>query len=265
MTPLVSTGTAGGGPASTVTLLCVPHLAGNAAVFSGWGSRPLAGVAVVPAELPGRGRRVREAPLTSIAAIVDDLAARYSDVWTGAFALYGHSMGAIVSYELARLLCELGRPPAALIVGACRSPMVPVDHGSTHARPDVEVLDYLRRQSGTPGAVFDSAELAALVLAVARADLEAWETYVYRAGPALPTPITAVGGTHDPGIDRRDLEGWRACTFGEFRVELLEGDHFFAKTSRAALLQLIGRALSHVGDGRDIPTAVAAAARGSRS
>jgi medium-chain acyl-[acyl-carrier-protein] hydrolase len=247
------------GPSPAITLLCVPHLAGNPAVFRGWSALLPTDVAVVPAELRGRGRRVAEAALTSIPAIVEDLAQRHAAVWSGSFALYGHSMGAIVAYETCRLLCELGTPPAALIVGACPAPQVYTDHRSSRGRSDAQVVEYLRIQNGTPDAVFDAPELAALVLRVARADLEAWDTYVHRPGPPLPTSITAVGGTQDGGVDRRALEAWRSRTSGEFRVELVEGDHFFVQTSRIALLEVISGVLRSAA-GRPAESAVVATA-----
>ena len=256
-------GTTRDGLAPAITLLCLPHLAGNPVVFSGWDSLLPAGVTVVSAELPGRGRRLSETALTSIPAIVEDLVGRYADVWSRPFALYGHSMGAIVAYEAGRLLCELGTPPAALIVAGCAAPQLVAEHPPWHERSDAEVVEYLRTQQGTPEAVLESPELAAIVIRVARADLEAWETYAYRPGPRLPTPITAVGGTRDPGVDPAALKAWRSCTSGEFRVELVEGDHFFVQTSRAALLDVIGRALRR-GSGHPDEAVAAASAEDRR-
>jgi medium-chain acyl-[acyl-carrier-protein] hydrolase len=226
-----------------MTLLCVPHLAGNPAMFSGWSAALAPDVAVVPAELPGRGRRVGERPLTSIAAIVDDLASHYRTLWSGSFAFYGHSMGAIVAYELTRLLSDLGTRPAALIVGASRAPQEFTDARPTIARSDAGLIDYLRSQSGTPEAVFESPELAALVLRDARADLEAWETYVAHAGTPLATPITVLGGTRDPGVQRSDLELWRALTSGSFEVAVVDGDHFFAQQAPSSVIEVVRRAL----------------------
>ena len=239
-----STGAATGDPASTTSVLCIPHLAGNATVFSGWGFEASARLAVVPAELPGRGRRLRERPLTSIQAIVEDLAQRYAEVWTGSFALYGHSMGAIVAYELARLLTELGSRPIALIVGASPAPALSAPDHSIHEQADRQVVEYLRTRNGTPAAVIESPELAAIVLRVARADLEALETYVYRPGPPLTIPITAVAATHDAHVHPLDLEMWRACTSDQFQLELIAGGHFFAQASREVVLEVIERALN---------------------
>jgi medium-chain acyl-[acyl-carrier-protein] hydrolase len=185
-------------------------------------------------------------------------------VWSrSSYALYGHSMGAIVAYEAGRLLWELGTPPAALIVAACAAPQLAGERPSWRERSDADVVEYLRTQNGTPGAVLDSPDLAAVVLRVARADLEAWETYAYRPGPALPVPITAVGGTRDPGVDPRALAAWRSCTSGQFRMELIEGDHFFVQTSRVALLEVIGEAL-RPGSGPPVEGVFAASAADRR-
>jgi surfactin synthase thioesterase subunit len=152
-------------------------------------------------------------------------------------------MGAIVAYELAQLLSQLGTYPAALIVGASRAPQEFADARPTLARSDAELVDYLRSHNGTSEAVFASPELASLVLRDARADLEAWESYVARPGPRLTIPIMAVGGMRDPDVQRGDLEAWRACTSGSFRVEIVDGDHFFAQRAPSSVIEVVRRAL----------------------
>jgi medium-chain acyl-[acyl-carrier-protein] hydrolase len=123
-------------PAAAPALVCIPHLGGNAALFGWWASRLATDVRVLPVQLPGRGSRGAERPLRSIAEIVDALALNVGPELGVRYALYGHSLGALVAFEFARLMGEeLGRPPEHLFVGACRAPDAPLDrpflHGSS--------------------------------------------------------------------------------------------------------------------------------------
>ncbi len=213
--------------ASRIALLCIPHLAGNASTFELW--RPhLLGVDIRPAELPGRYRRAREAPATSIAAIVEDLASRHRDVWTRPFAIYGQSMGAIVAFELAGALERLGTTPRHLIVAASWPPDEIPSEDDIDVTDDEQVFAYLRCLGGTPASVMDEPGLRAHLLSAARPDLEAWTAYRHHRGPPLRAPVTAIAGLHDGIVDSSVMRNWRRYTTGPFAFVPIDADHFFA-------------------------------------
>jgi surfactin synthase thioesterase subunit len=234
-----STGTPGA--AATPSLICLPHLGGNAAVFGWFAARLAPEVRVLPVQLPGHGSRSGERALTSIDEIADALILGLREELRGPTVLYGHSFGALVAFELARrLVAGLGHPPAHLVVGACRAPDAPLDRPQLHGSPDADVLDYLRSMDGTPPSLVDDADLRALVLPSVRADLEAWETYRFVPAAPLSMPITALAGRADRSVEAAELRGWAPHTGGGFGLRTVEGGHFFlrdARTEVAAILR----------------------------
>lgn len=227
----------------TPALVCIPHLGGNAAVF-GWLSTRLApGVRVLPVQLPGRGSHAAERPLASVPEIVDAMAIAIAPELAGPYALYGHSLGALLAFEFARLMGGgLGRPPEHLFVGACRAPDVALDRPFLHDAPDTAILEYLSAMDGTPDALIADAELRAAVLPAVRADLEAWETYRFVSSGPIAVPITAIAGSSDPSLRPADMRGWARQTSGVFRLITVPGGHFFIRDAREEILNLVASA-----------------------
>src|SRR5262249_45752953 len=142
------------------------------------------------------------------------------------FAFLGHSMGALVAFELARRLrTTRGLEPRHLFVSGARAPHVPSREPVVHDLPDAEFLTALRHFGGTPGDVLESAELMALVAPAVRADFEVCETYAYRKGPRLTCPVTVFGGRRDRLVTRADLDAWSSQTTGACEIHLLAGGH----------------------------------------
>ena len=159
------------------------------------------------------------------------------------FALFGHSMGALIAFELARHVSrEYKAQPVHLFVSGRCSPQ-------TNSEPldpklfDSELPEMLRRNNGTPEEVLENPELMELVLPVLRADVALCKSYVYAPKPPFSFPITAFGGFDDHGVVRRYIEGWREHTTGPFVLRMLPGDHFFLNTSRLLLLEAISKEL----------------------
>jgi surfactin synthase thioesterase subunit len=224
-------------------LLCIPHLGGNAAVFGWWSMRLAPGVRVLPVQLPGRGSRSAERPLRSIAEIAEALALNVAPELRGTYALYGHSLGAIIAFEFARVMDALGRPPEHLFVGACRAPDAPLDRPFLHDAPDDALLDYLRGMDGTPDALIADAGLRATVLDAVRADLEAWETYRFVEGGRLASPITAIAGADDRSVSAAEMRGWGRHSDGGFRLATVPGGHFFLRDARDEVLGIVASAM----------------------
>ena len=152
------------------------------------------------------------------------------------FAFFGHSMGALVSFELARLLHkEYKCSPSHLFVSGRRAPQVPDPDPPIHTLPNSEFLQELRRLNGTPEAVLQNDELMQLLLPTLRADFAVLETYVYTPQPLLDYPITAFGGLQDPEVCCEVLEAWRDQTRAAFSLHKFPGDHFFLHTAQSLL------------------------------
>ena len=228
------------GAASTPALICIPHAGGNAAAFASWTGRLGPGVRVLAVQLPGHGARAAERPLTSIPDIVDELVLGIARDLPETFAMYGHSFGALVGYEVARLMSgSLGRAPIQLVVGACRPPDALLDRPPLHAASDDRIVEYLASMSGTADELTADPAVRALVLPGVRADLEALETYRHVPGAPVRVPITAIAGADDASLRPAEMRGWAHHTASPFRLATVPGSHFFLRTSRAAVLDVI--------------------------
>lgn len=156
------------------------------------------------------------------------------------FALFGHSLGGLISFELARLLRrDYGKAPVHLFVAGCAAPQLSDSQPPIHNLPEPEFVAELRRLKGTPEGVLRQPELMRMLLPCLRADFEMGATYQYAAGEPLACPISAFGGLADPEISRADLEGWREHMTATFVARMLPGEHFFLLDTRAQLLQMI--------------------------
>lgn len=231
-----------------VRLFCFPYAGGSAAIFRDWPRHLPPDVEVWPALLPGRGPRMAEPPPTRISAMVESLAEAIRPHLDKPFALFGHSMGALIAFELAqRLRTADGGRPARLFVGGCRAPQLPDPDPPTHTGSDAEFIEHLRKLKGTPEEVLNHPELMALMLPLLRADFEAVETYRHTDAPPLACPVSAYGGLRDSAVPREHLEAWRVQTTADFVLRMFDGDHFFIHQAAPQLLRTLGRELSQLG------------------
>jgi medium-chain acyl-[acyl-carrier-protein] hydrolase len=229
-------------------LFCFPYAGGSAAVFRTW-PKALTAVDVRAVQLPGRGGRLREAPHTRVrdlaVAAVDGLGPHFGQP----FALFGHSFGALVAFEMARELRRRGGPqPFHLFISARRGPRRPDPVPPMHGLPEEQFLAEVRaRYGGIPDAILQEPELLALLLPALRADLEAVETYSYEPEAPLDIPISVFGGLDDPWAKLDDLESWRTETAGPFCLTRFPGGHFYFDQAPAPLLEELGGQLALVG------------------
>jgi medium-chain acyl-[acyl-carrier-protein] hydrolase len=231
-------------PGARLRLYCIPYAGGGPGAFRGWPPRLTDRVELRTVVLPGRERRFAEPALDSVQDIADLLAPALAPHLEPPFAVFGHSMGAMVGYELVRRLSASDQPAACFLASGVRAPHVP-DRGPVYHRlPDAGFIDAVRGLGGTPRELLEHEEILELMLPTLRADFRAAETYIRRPAPPLSCPITAFGGAEDHLVAREDLAAWSAHTSERFQLHLLPGDHFFLGTAQDQLLALVNEELA---------------------
>lgn len=227
-------------PRAGVRLFCFPYAGGGASVFRTWPADLPSYFEVYAAQLPGRGARMAESPFTHISAMVASIADGLRPHLSKPFAFFGHSMGAIIGFELARLLRREGRPgPFHLFVSGHAAPQLPDTSRRTYDLPEQELIEELRRLNGTPPEVLAQPELMQLMLPILRADFEVCQTYECSTEPPLDCPVTVFGGMDDVETGRERLEPWREQTSAPFSLKMLPGDHFFLNGAQSQILRVI--------------------------
>ncbi len=214
-------------------------------MYRNWQTALPANVEMICVQPPGRETRIFEQPYTCIHSLIEVMAPVLAEYTDKRFAFFGHSMGALIGFELCRHLRKQSRMgPACLIVSGCAAPHVPNENPLMHNLPDGEFMQKLREYNGTTTAVLDNSELMELCLPGLRADFELCESYTYRDDVALDVPIMAIGGLKDPDVSVQDINDWREHTTGRFRAAMLPGDHFFIDSARPVILQLLSQHLA---------------------
>src|SRR5678815_742280 len=231
-------------PQSRMRLFCFPYAGSTAVVFRNWPQYLPSEIEVCAIQYAGRGSRLAEPLGESVVEVMNEIYQDLQPFLTKPFAFFGHSMGALISYEFARRLQrEQQQGPFQLFVSGCSAPHVRMFDELTYNLPEPEFLAELRRLQGTPEEVLDNAELMQLMMPIIRADFKASQTYEYIPGPPLESPIRAFGGLKDEEVPREKVEAWSEFTAGSFRAQMLPGDHFFLNTSQSLLTRIIAEEL----------------------
>ncbi len=227
-------------PNASVRLFCLPYAGAGATVFRGW-SDLLPQLDVVPVQLPGREGRIGESP----AVDVDKLATALLPHTDRPYAVFGHSFGARLGFELCRALRARGaRPPVWLFVSGAQAPHLPQLKPPASVLPDDEFVERVTELGGTPPEILGDPEMRALALPVLRADFAYVDRYVYEAGSPLTCPITVYAGDRDGETRVDDLWAWAEHTAGAFAVRVLPGDHFFLHSARSQLVSSLAADLA---------------------
>lgn len=225
-------------------LFCFPYAGGGANIYRGWSGRLPPEVEVCPVQLPGRETRLREPPLRRMPPLITALAQALEPYLDLPFCFFGHSMGAVVSIELARHLRRAQRPqPLQLFVSGRRAPQLPDPDPPKYSLPHEEFIAEIKRLGGTPDEALQAEELMQLLIPVLRADCEVIDEYVYQPEPPLSCPISCYGGLQDDEAPREQLEAWAEQTTARFELALFPGGHFFLNEAQGALLQCLSREL----------------------
>lgn len=231
-------------PQASLRLFCFSYAGGRAAVFRAWPDDLPTTVEVCPVQLPGRGSRLRETPVTQLSPLVQAIVPALLPHLDKPFAFFGHCVGALVSFELARQLRrQYGLSPVHLCVSGCGTPQIPDPNPPIHALPESAFVEALRRRNRTPERILEHPEMLQLLLPILRADFALYETYTYTSEAPLDCPILAFGGLQDHAVSRERLAAWHEQTKASFLLRMLPGDHFFLHTAQPLLLRILSREL----------------------
>ena len=211
-------------------------------MFRNWREQLPASLIPLGVELPGRGSRFSEPPLTSVDAIAAGAADALEPFCHTPYALFGHSLGAHVAYEVARVLMARGRRPLHLFVSGSRAPHLPPLE-AIHDLPAAQFQRRLTEWGGIPTEVLTEPELLSLLEPMLRADLAASETYRCESPSNLGIPITVFAGMQDSLVPVALASEWAKYTNAYFAFRLLPGNHFFLHSSRETLLSMLPREL----------------------
>ncbi|HEX4726263.1 MAG TPA: GSCFA domain-containing protein [Jatrophihabitans sp.] len=221
-------------------LFYFPYAGGNPAAVLPWQDELGDSVELQVAALPGRGVRLFETPLYDLAELVDRLTDGIAGRTDRPFAFFGHSLGALVAFEVARELRRRGLPgPMCLWAVGCEGPQTRSVKERLHDLPQPELVAALRDYSGTPSEVLDDAELTELLLPGIRADFALSEQYRYQPEPPLELPIIVLRGSDDPYVQADLATGWSRESARPLQEHCFVGDHFFVEPHRDEIIDLV--------------------------
>jgi surfactin synthase thioesterase subunit len=218
-------------------VFCLPHAGAGASAYRAWPHELPSDLQLCAVQLPGRENRLGEPAIDNVPAMVRGLIDGLRPFFDRPFVLFGHSMGALLSYELA---CELRRSaaplPHHLFLSAHRAPHLPGERPHVHNLDAVQFRAELRRLEGTPEAVLENEELMQIAEPILRGDFKLCETYEHVPADPLDVPMSIFGGADDHKVPEAVLRPWQAHSRHPLRLRILQGGHLFVQHSRPALL-----------------------------
>jgi len=224
-------------------LFCFPYAGGRASIFRSWQDALPSDVELCGIQPPGREDRLAEPAYTRLTPLIQTLAEAIYPYLDRPFAFYGHSMGALVSFELARQLRRVyDRHPVRLYLAAYRAPQLPNPNIKIYRLPS-EVFKVILRADGIPETVLQNEELMQVMLPTLRADYELCDTYEYREEAPLACPFSLFGGLEDVRISQADIEAWPIHSRATCDLSMLPGSHLFLHTAQDLLLVEISQNL----------------------
>jgi surfactin synthase thioesterase subunit len=233
-------------PQARLRLFCLPYAGGAASLYRTWHQYLPADIEVCAVQLPGRENRIQERSYTNLVDLIEALIPHLQPILDKPFALFGHSMGALIAYELAQYLQQHRQTPAHLFVSGRRAPLLPEPEMMLHTLPSDEAFlrELQRRYHNIPAVLFEDAELRTLFVPLLRSDLTLVETYQYPERPALPCPLVALGGADDPRASPAELRAWQELTQADFALHCFPGGHFYLNEQVQPLLAIIASYLA---------------------
>ena len=227
-------------------LFCLPFAGGSASLFREWPAWLGPAIDTCPIQLPGREERLAEPAFTRAEALCEALITVLRPLLDRRYALFGHSMGALIAYQLAHDMERLGFSPAHLFVSGQKAPHLPLGRPTSYDLPPDAFQARLRELNGTPEAVLQDPEMMEIISPLLRSDFELSETFQRERRLPLSCPITAFGGTEDAEVAQAELEAWRHETRALFDLRMFPGGHFFLHgAAREITCEILGRLEPH--------------------
>jgi len=233
-------------PDAKLRLFCFAYAGGSAWIFRPWAKQLSANIEVCAVELPGRGKRLAEPALTDLPSLIQILGPQLIPYLDLPFAFFGHSMGALIAFELSRWLRRsVQLSPLHFWASAARAPHLPVPPPFMHTLSDSGFTERLKHYQGTPLSVLNNPELIDLILPTLRADFTLLETYTHQPKAPFTFPITGLWGQQDTIVSKIDVVTWQVHT-SKFSIEAIAGNHFFMQ--QPSFIQKLSSELARLAD-----------------
>ncbi|GAA2404670.1 alpha/beta fold hydrolase [Actinomadura vinacea] len=234
------------GPGKGVPLVCFPHAGGSASYFRPLSAASRSDLRVLALQYPGRQDRLRDRLLSTVDEYADEAFTALEPLMDRPVAFFGHSMGAVIAFEVATRMKERrGAAPVALFASGRRAPSTHRDE-KVHKGGDAALIAELDRLSGTDRRVLRDEDVLRMVLPSMRSDYRAVETYRHRPGPKLDCPVVVLAGEDDPRVDMDEAKAWGDHTTGAFEVCTFPGGHFYLADQWEALVEVVSRRLDDI-------------------
>ncbi len=234
-------------PNASKRIFCFPYAGGSAAIiYRKWTFDLPEEFEVLPVEYPGRGARLQESLKLEMSSLVDELIASIETYLDKPFLFFGHSMGALVSYELTRKLGQLQLPlPEKLFLSSHSAPQITKRTPIMHKLPKNEFIRELKELNGMPKEFFESEELLDIFLPIIKADYTVCETYKFDSASKLNMPFVAIRGINDETVLAEDMIDWGKLTENKFNFYEFPGDHFFITKKQEEFISFFQKLLAH--------------------
>ena len=234
-------------PDAKLRLFCFPFAGGGASFYRNWSQDLPEGIDVCPVQLPGRETRMREKAFTRIDPLIREVSAALLPWLDKPYCLFGHSMGALVVFELARhLVAAHSSAPMHLFVSGFNAPQLEYKSALRHDLPEKEFMAQLTSMEGTPKEVLESPELMRLLIPLLRSDCAVCDFYTYANEPQVSCPISVYGGNEDYETPKASLEDWHVQSGSTFDCRIFQGGHFFLQTARKEFMSGLSTELSSI-------------------
>jgi medium-chain acyl-[acyl-carrier-protein] hydrolase len=227
-----------------IRLFCFPYAGAGASIFSAWTKLLPQSIELCVVKLPGRESRFKEPLFYQLSSLIKDLVSALCPYLDLPFVFFGHSVGALICFELTRQLRQQNLPlPLHLLVSGRRAPQLPERFAPIYNLPEPEFIEELRHFNGTPESLLENQDFMKFFFPILRADLAIDETYIYTAEEPFDCSITTFGGFKDYRVNLEELSAWEKQTSHSFRLQMFSGDHFFLNQEKDALLKAISETL----------------------